>query len=118
MNIIENIIDVVVFGILISSIFGIKRPIFSAIAGAIMLPFLYYFFGPGNIVTILILIFVGFGLGYLGGLVLSIFFSGFKGKSHNTGPSYMGGFGGGRGGAPPGGIILSDEERKGIKKYK
>ena len=117
MNIIENIIDVVVFGTLISSIFGIKKPIFSGIAGAITLPLLYYFFGPGNIATILILIFIGLILGYLGGFVLSIFFSGFKGKGHNTGPSYMGGFGGGRGGAPPGGIILSDEERKRIKKY-
>jgi hypothetical protein len=118
MNIIENIIDVVVFGTLVASIFGIKKPIFSAIAGIFILPLLYYFFGPGNIVTIIILIFVGFGLGYLGGFVLSIFFSGFKGKGHNTGPYYMGGFGGGRGGAPPGGIILSDEERKRLKKSK
>jgi len=118
MNIIENIIDVVVFGTLISSIFGIKRPILGAIAGAIILPLLYYIFGPGSIITILLLIFIGFGLGYSGGFVFSIFFSGFKGKGHNTGPSYMGGFGGGRGGAPPGGIILSDEERKRLKKHK
>ena len=116
MNIIENIIDVVVFGTLISSVFGIKKPILSAIAGIIVLPLLYYFFGSGNIITYIILVFIGFGLGYLGGFVLSVFFSGMKGKGHNTGPSYMGGFGGGRGGAPPGGIILSDEERERLKK--
>jgi len=111
MNIIENIIDVVVFDTLISSVFGIKKPIFSAIAGIIVLPLLYYFFGSGNIITYIVLVFIGFGLGYLGGFVLSVLFSGMKGKGHNTGPSYMG-----RGGAPPGGIILSDEERERIKK--
>lgn len=116
MNIIENILDIVVFGTLISSVFGIKKPIFSAIAGIMILPLLYYFFGSGNIITYTILIFIGFGLGYLGGFVLSVFISAAKGKGHNTGPSYMGGFGGGRGGAPPGGIILSDEERERLKK--
>ena len=115
MNFFENIFDVIVFGTLVASFFGIKRPLFSSIAGLVILPLLYHWFGPGNITTLIILMPVGLILGFLAGLVLSILLSGFKGKGHNTGPSFMGGFGGGRGGAPPGGIILSDDERKGLK---
>ena len=115
MNIFDNIFDVVVFGTILSSFFGIKRPLFSSIAGLVILPLFYYWFGPGDLLTLLILMPVGLILGFLSGFVLSVLFSGLRGKNHNTGPSYMGGFGGGRGGAPPGGIILSDEERKRLK---
>jgi len=53
-------------------------------------------------------------LGCLLCFVLSFIFYficlGLRGGKHNTGPSYTAGAGGGRGGAPPGGIVLSDEE--------
>ncbi|CAB5124935.1 hypothetical protein D3OALGB2SA_3221 [Olavius algarvensis associated proteobacterium Delta 3] len=43
--------------------------------------------------------------------VCSIFYSGLKGNRHNIGPTYGSGFGAHH----PGGIILSDEERKALK---
>lgn len=116
MEIFENIFDVIVFGTLIASVLGVKRPLFSAVAGAIILPLLHYLFAPFNGIALLVLVPIGYVLGFLSGFAVNILFSGLKGKSHSSGPSYMGGFGGGRGGAPPGGIILSDDERKGIKK--
>lgn len=102
----------ILFGTIISALFGIRRPIFGGIAGSLVLPISYYFSGSGNVLVIFIMIPVGFFFGLSLGFVFSIIFLGLKGKGHNTGPSYFGGFGGGRGGAPPGGIILSDEERK------
>ena len=64
-----------------------------------------------NIIPIVIgtLIFCLLGLAW--GLICSIIFSGLKGKGHNTGPTYISGFGAHH----PGGIILSDEERKALK---
>ena len=49
--------------------------------------------------------------GFVFGLVCLIIFSGLKGSGHNVGPTYFGGFGAHH----PGGIILSDEERKALK---
>ena len=50
-------------------------------------------------------------LGLACGFVCSIIFSGLKGSGHNVGPTFIGGFGAHH----PGGIILSDEERKALK---
>lgn len=47
-------------------------------------------------------------LGLICGFVFRIILSGLKGSGHNTGPTYGSGFGAHH----PGGIILSDEERK------
>jgi len=49
-----------------------------------------------NIFDVILLMPVGLFLGFLAGVVLSILFSGLKGKGHNTDPSYRGGFGDGR----------------------
>ena len=45
------------------------------------------------------------------GLIFSMILSGIKGGGHNTGPTYGIGFGSHH----PGGILLSDEERKVLK---
>jgi len=69
-----------------------------------------------NIFDVIVLMPVGLLLGFLAGVVLSILFPSLKRKGHNTSPSYKGRFGGGRDGAPPGGIILSDKEHNGPKR--
>ena len=50
-------------------------------------------------------------LGLACGFVTSIIFSGLNGSGHNVGPTFISGFGAHH----PGGIILSDEERKALK---
>ena len=96
-------------------LFGAKRPLFGCIAGLIIFPALVYFFLPTTLKYLIISAIAGTILGGITGFVSSIFYSGLKGKGHNSGPSYIGGFGG-RGGQRPGGIILSDEEREHHKK--
>ena len=60
-------------------------------------------------VVIGILFFILSGLAF--SFVCSIINSGLKSSGHNTGPTYGSGFGAHH----PGGIILSDEERKVLK---
>ena len=43
--------------------------------------------------------------------ICALIFSGLKGSGHNVGPTYLSGFGAHH----PGGVILSDEERKVLK---
>ena len=80
------------------------------IAGIITAPFLMYFSISSNILLIAIGMLIFFLLGLAFGFVCSIIYSGLKGSGHNTGPTYGSGFGAHH----PGGIILSDEERKGL----
>ncbi len=94
-----------------TSLAGCRRPVIGAAVGAVLLPLLYGLFISASFKFVVMFLIVGSGAGFLFAWVGHLFYSGFRGKGHNTGPSYMGGFGGGRGGAPPGGIILSDEER-------
>lgn len=75
-----------------------------------MLCVLYYFTQQFSVKSFLITLSVGFVVCGVGSYLISWIFSGFKGGDHNTGPSFFPGAGGGRGGAPPGGIIQSDEE--------
>jgi len=98
------------------AIFGVKRPWIGGIAGLIIFPLLLYIFISTKLIFLAFAIIFGFLIGIGIGFVSSLIFSGLRGRGHSSGPSYMSGFGGGRGGAPPGGIILSDEERKNIKK--
>ena len=64
-----------------------------------------------NIIPIVagVLFFLLLGLAF--GFICFIINSGLKGGGHNTGPTYGSGFGAHH----PGGIILSDEERKVLK---
>ena len=103
------VILVVVF---ISAFVGYKKPLRGGVIGAFALPCLCYVFLFTNAVFLLLSGVIGLFIGIIAALISSILISGMMGKGHNTGPSFMSGFGGGRGGAPPGGIILSDEERK------
>ena len=104
-------LSTIILGVLfLGAVIGAKKPWAGCIAGGIAFPLLFYLFCPWTFASLVLTTAAGSILGYITGFVGSIFFSGFKGKGHNTGPSFMGGFGGGRGGAPPGGIVLSDEE--------
>ena len=64
-----------------------------------------------NIIPIVIGTLILFPLGLACGFVCFIIFSGLKGSGHNVGPTFISGFGAHH----PGGIILSDEERKSLK---
>ena len=88
---------------------------FGGAAGAVAAPILSFMLISNSRLLLLISIPEGFLLALTAGFIGSFVFSGLRGRGHNTGPSYMSGFGGGRSGAPPGGIILSDEERKHLK---
>ena len=100
---------------LISAIIGCKKPLIGGVIGTVVLPLLYFLFNDSGAVVLVVLCILGFFLGLIAGFIGFIFVSGWRGKGHNIGPSYMSGFGGGRS-ARPGGIVLSDEERKHIKK--
>ena len=103
---------IVIIVALAGGISGAKRLWVGSFTGFIAFPLLYYFTQSQGILGIFITALLGAIIACLTGFAGSFFYSGFKGKGHNTGPSFIGGFGGGRGGAPPGGIVLSDDERK------
>jgi nicotinamide riboside transporter PnuC len=92
----------------ISVVFGIKRPKVGLVIGVIVVCTFYYLTQTFEIRSLLTSLAIGIPVCALGSFLTSWIFSGFRGGDHNTGPSYKGGFG--RGGAPPGGIIRSDEE--------
>lgn len=98
----------------ISSILGIKKPIFGGFSGAILSPAIHLLYATFNTITFIILIPVGFLFGFGFAFVASLLFSGSKGKSRR-GPSFIGQSGGHGFSEHTGGIILSDEEREGIK---
>ena len=98
----------------IACIAGAKRPLFGAIAGAVAAPLLHVILSDFHLMTFLVLIPVGFLIGYAFAFVFSLLYSGFKGKQR-TGPSFIGGGGQGGWGRSTGGIVLSDEEKEGIK---
>lgn len=100
----------------ISAVFGIKRPKMGLVIGVLVICVFYYLTQTFEIRGLLTSLAIGIPVCALGAFLTSWIFSGFRGGDHNTGPSYRGGFGGGRGGAPPGGIIRSDEEIESHKK--
>ena len=110
-----NLTTFIIFLLLVSAVLGRKKPLIGGIAGALVLPILHFLFKEADAILLIILFFVGFFLGLLAGYIGSFIRSVFKGKGHNIGPSYMSGFGGGRS-ARPGGIVMSDEERRNIRR--
>jgi hypothetical protein len=95
----------------IGAIIGLKKIWMGETAGLLIAPFLFYFSISSNIIPIVIGTLTFSLLGFACGFVCSIIFSGLKGRGHNVGPAYISGFGAHH----PGGIILSDEERKVLK---
>jgi hypothetical protein len=90
---------------------GVKKPWMGGIPGLLIAPFLFYFSIASNIIlTVITMLFLSL-LGLACGCVCSIIFSGLSGRGHNVGPTIMGGFGVHH----PGGLILSDKERKMLK---
>ncbi len=87
--------------------FGIKRPKVGVVIGVVVVCIFYYLTQTLEIRSLLISLAIGVPVCALGSFLTYWIFSGFRGGDHNTGPSYIGS---GRGGAPPGGIIRSDEE--------
>ncbi|MDX2440795.1 MAG: hypothetical protein QNK40_09615 [Desulfobacterales bacterium] len=100
----------------ISAVFGIKRPKVGLLIGIIVVCIFYYLTQTFEIRSLLTSLAIGLPVCACGSFLTSWIFSGFRGGNHNTDPSYGVGFGGGKGGAPPGGIIRSDEEIESHKK--
>jgi len=96
---------------LLGAILGVKKPWLGGITGLLIAPSLFYFSISSNIISLVIVTLNCFLLGLACGFASSILFSGLKGKGHKAGTTYFSGFGVHH----PGGIILSNGERKGLK---
>jgi hypothetical protein len=96
---------------LLGAIFGVKKPWIGGITGLLIAPSLFYFGISSNIIPLVIVTLICSLLGLACGCASSILLSGLKGKGHNVGTTYIGGFGVHH----PGGIILSNGERKVLK---
>ena len=96
---------------LLGAIFGIKKPWFGGISSILIAPLLFYFHISPNIIPLAIVTLICFLLGLASGFTSSILFSGLKGKGHKAGTTYVSGFGVHH----PGGLILSNGERRVLK---
>ena len=102
--------------VVISFLFGFRKPIVGCIAGAIATAISYYLFIEDfDSLIFFIVTAVGLVFSLIVAYFSSWFFSGFRGGSHHTGPSMIGGFGKGQTAHRGSGIILSDEEREGMR---
>ena len=93
----------------VSGIIGLKKPILGAISGWVLTIILFFILYEFELMKFIIVLVFGCLASFAGGYFIPWFFSGFKGGKHNTGKGW---------GEHTGGIILSDEERKNIKKGK
>ena len=96
---------------LLGAIFGVKKPWLGGITGLLIAPSLFYFSISSNIIPLAIITLIGCLLGLACGCINSIILSGLKGIGHKAGTTYMSGFGVHH----PGGIVLSNGERKVLK---
>ena len=106
--------------VVLSFLFGARKPLVGCIAGTIAAAISYYLFIENfDRIIFLIVTAVGLVISLLVAYFSSWFFSGFRGGKRHTGPSIIGGFGKGQTAHRGSGIILSDDEREGMKpKYK
>ena len=108
--------SIFVIVVAMSFLFGVRKPIVGCIAGTIATAISYYLFIEDfDLLIFFIFTAVGLVLSLLVAYFSSWFFSGFRGGSRHTGPSIIGGFGKGQTAHRGSGIILSDEEREGMK---
>ena len=106
---------IIIIVFIASGIIGLKKPIIGAVSGCLLTIVLFFVLNEFKISIFLTTSLFGFIASFAGGYLIPWFFSGFRGGKHNTGPSFIDGV---RTGGHPGGIILSDEEQKNIKKGK
>ena len=108
--------SIFVIVVVISFLFGVRKPVVGCIAGTIAAAISYYLFIENfDLLTFLIVTAVGLVLSLLVAYFSSWFFSGFRGGKRHSGPSIIGGFGKGQTAHRGSGLILSDEERKAMK---
>ncbi len=108
--------SIFVIVVVISFLFGVRKPIVGCIAGTIATAISYYLFIEiFDLPIFFVVTAVGLVLSLLVAYFSSWFFSGFRGGKRHTGPSFIGGFGKGQTIHRGSGIILSDEEREGMK---
>ena len=109
-------ISIFVIVVVVSFLFGVRKPLCGCIAGVIAAAISYYLFIENfDLFIFIIVTAVGLVLSLLVACFSSWFFSGFRGGKSPIGPSIIGGFGKGQTAHRGSGIILSDEERKGMK---
>ena len=108
--------SIFVIVLVISFLFGVRKPIVGCSAGTIATAISYYLLIEDfDLLIFFIVTAVGLVLSLLVAYFSSWFFSGFRGGRRHTGPSIIGGFGKGQTAHRGSGIILSDEEREGMK---
>ena len=96
---------------LLGATLGIKKPWLGGISGLIIAPLLFYFAVSSRIIPLVIVTLFCFLFAYATGLISATILSGLKGKGHKAGTTYVSGFGVHH----PGGIILSNGERKDLR---
>ena len=97
--------------ILLGATLGAKKPWMGGIAALIVGPSLFYFSISSKTIPLAIITLICFLIGIACGYVSSILLSGLKGRGHKAGTTYISGIGVHH----PGGIILSNGERKVLK---
>ena len=107
--------NIVIVVFIISGIVGLKNRLIGATTGCILTVILYLTLYSFEITSFLLNLLAGFAVSFLGAYFIPWFLSGFKGGKRHYGPGIIGGFGKGKTAHKGGGIILSDEEREGIK---
>ena len=110
--------DIIIVAFVVSGIVGLKSRLLGVFIGSILAIILYFIFNSFEILSFLLNLLAGITASLLGALIIPWFLSGFKGGKRHSGPSIIGGFGRGDTAHRGSGIILSDEERDGIKKQK
>ena len=96
---------------LLGAVLGIKKPWLGGISGLLIAPLLFIVFISSNIIPLIIVTLFCFLFALASGFISAVLFSGLKGKGHKAGTTYMSGFGAHH----PGGIILSNGERKELR---
>ena len=99
-----------IIAIVISLTFARNKPLIGAVLASSVICGLYLYQNIFSWMDFLNQTWIGISLSFAISFIGHFILSGTRGGKHNEGPSYMAGAGGGRGGAPPGGIIQSDEE--------
>ncbi len=102
---------IILMVLLLGAICGMIKPFLAGISGLVFALTLSFWFVSSNVFFLVGIGFICSLLGVASGLACHILFQGIKCRRPSENVAYMGGFGVHH----PGGIILSDKERDGIK---